>query len=85
MLKWLFARNDVIIEKAMAHILRTGQAFDLRFFCSLLNREYCRNILLPENRFWPFQLSCTICLSIMQPVIQRLVKCQVKKFDGWKV
>ena len=55
MLKWLFARNDVIIEKAMAHILRTGQAFDLRFFCSLLNREYCRNILLPENRFWPFQ------------------------------
>ena len=57
MVKWLFARNDVIIEKAMSHILRTRQAFDLT--CGVFLFTFKSGLLLkyhaPKKPILPFQ------------------------------
>ena len=55
MLKWLFARNDVIIEKAMSHILRTRQAFDLRVFLFIFKSGVLSKYFAPKKTILPFQ------------------------------
>ena len=51
MVKWLFARNDVIIEKAMSHILRTTQVFDLQVFLFTFKSRLLSKYHAPKNNF----------------------------------